>query len=153
MSVKNKVFVADLREFARRANLNLELVVRKAALDMLKAIIDRSPVGNPDLWGNPASAPPGYVGGRFKGNWIVQVAIAPEQSDEVDDSGSAALNRGSDEIARFKVGGTLYIMNFLPYSVELENGHSTQAPRGMIKLTALEYQQYIAGAIQSLPQR
>lgn len=43
-------FSLDLRAFAEKANANAETVIKKVAIDLLSAVIDRSPVGNPELW-------------------------------------------------------------------------------------------------------
>ncbi|CFO10931.1 Uncharacterised protein [Bordetella pertussis] len=39
-----------------------------------------------------------------------------------------------------------YLSNSLPYAVPLENGWSKQAPQGMAKLTAQEFQRYVSQA-------
>ncbi|MEE4465532.1 hypothetical protein V2S84_25980, partial [Azotobacter chroococcum] len=62
-------FELDLRAFIEKAKGNADQVVKKVGIDMLAKIVDRSPVGNPSLWQSPP--PPGYVGGRFRGNWQV----------------------------------------------------------------------------------
>lgn len=43
-------FTLDLARFVEKAKGNAELVVQKVALDLISAVIDRSPVGNPELW-------------------------------------------------------------------------------------------------------
>lgn len=43
-------FTLDLKAFAEKAKANAEQVVQKVALDLTYAVIDRSPVGNPELW-------------------------------------------------------------------------------------------------------
>lgn len=43
-------FALDLKEFAEKCKANAEQVVQKAAIDLLASVVDRSPVGNPELW-------------------------------------------------------------------------------------------------------
>lgn len=43
-------FALDLRAFAEKAEANAETVIKKVAIDLLGAVVDRSPVGNPELW-------------------------------------------------------------------------------------------------------
>nr|WP_286948259.1 hypothetical protein [Pseudomonas sp. UBA6718] len=43
-------FSLDLAKFVEKAKGNAELVVRKTSLDLISAVIKRSPVGNPELW-------------------------------------------------------------------------------------------------------
>lgn len=43
-------FSLDLARFIEKAKGNAEQVVRKTSLDLISAVIQRSPVGNPELW-------------------------------------------------------------------------------------------------------
>lgn len=43
-------FSLQLAEFIEKAKGNTEQVVQKTAIDLISAVIDRSPVGNPELW-------------------------------------------------------------------------------------------------------
>lgn len=43
-------FALDLKAFAAKAEANAETVIKKVAIDLLGAVVDRSPVGNPELW-------------------------------------------------------------------------------------------------------
>jgi len=49
-------FSLDLKAFAEKANANAETVIKKVAIDLLGAVVDRSPVGNPELWAANATA-------------------------------------------------------------------------------------------------
>lgn len=49
-------FALDLKAFAEKANANAETVIKKVAIDLLGAVVDRSPVGNPELWAANATA-------------------------------------------------------------------------------------------------
>ena len=76
--------------------------VGETAFAVLRNLIFGSPVGNPTLWQNP-SAPPGYVGGHFRRNWIVSIGGFNESEIEgVDPAGAATLAAGKNEINRFK---------------------------------------------------
>lgn len=43
-------FASDLQKICLREQDKIEKVVRRAALEVLSEMVDRSPVGNPDLW-------------------------------------------------------------------------------------------------------
>lgn len=43
-------FALDIAAFVEKAKRNAEQVIQKAAIDMLASVVDRSPVGNPELW-------------------------------------------------------------------------------------------------------
>ena len=56
-------FAEDIAKFAAKCNGNADLVVRKVVLDIGRSLVEKTPVGNPDLWQNPDNKPEGYVGG------------------------------------------------------------------------------------------
>jgi hypothetical protein len=49
-------FSIDVREFVEKTKSDLEEVVKKTAIDLLTSVVDRSPVGNPELWAVNATA-------------------------------------------------------------------------------------------------
>lgn len=132
--MSNAQFKADLSAFVKRANGNADLVVRKVALDLLSSIVMKSPVDT----------------GRFRGNWFVQEDVSPVQSSVTDKSGETTILAGATAVGQFSAGGKVYILNHLPYSIELEHGHSKQAPAGMVKITVAEFEQYVRGAAAEL---
>lgn len=180
-------FAASVQIFVDSAKDKQDKVVRATALKILARLIQRSPVGNPELWQvnqtaaaynaevvrenqrrrkNPANlaktkngriqlkpgrklhdgmdikAPPGYTGGRFRGNWQVTFdSPAVGETGRIDKSGAETMADGSTMIETFKVGmvDTIYFSNNVPYAVPLEFGHSTQAPHGMVRITAREF--------------
>lgn len=85
--------------------------------------------------------PEGYVGGRFKNNWYVGFDSQPTESNDTPDaSGQGSNSRGLAVLEVFRVGqvNSIYFTNNLPYAQALENGHSNQAPGGMVGITALD---------------
>ena len=49
-------FALDLKAFAEKAHANAETVIKKVAIDLLNDVIDRSPVGKPEIWAANAVA-------------------------------------------------------------------------------------------------
>lgn len=146
---KNDDFRAKFAAFIEKTKANRDLVVRKVAMDMLSSLVMKSPVGNPDLW--KSAPPPGYVGGRFRANWrVADSAPDTTTTDEIDAAGSATLEDGQQKILSFKIGGTLYLTNSLPYAQPLEYGHSTQAPEGMVRLTVAETDSFFTNVVGGL---
>ena len=97
--------------------------------------------------------PEGYVGGRFKNNWYVGFDSQPtETNDTPDASGQGSNSRGLAVLEVFRVGqvNSIYFTNNLPYAQALENGHSNQAPGGMVGLTALDAAQYFREAMSEV---
>lgn len=91
-----------------------------------------------------------YVGGRFRGNWMFGIG-APDgaTTEEVDPSGSKSTARIVNGVLEFRAGDVAYITNSLPYAIPLEFGHSTQAPGGMVRVTAARFQQIVEAAIRN----
>ena len=100
--------------------------------------------------GMDISAPSGYVGGRFRGNWMFSIG-APDSTttEEVDPSGAKSTARIVAGAIEFKAGDTCYITNSLGYAIPLEFGHSTQAPGGMVRITVARFQQIVLEAIRN----
>lgn len=144
-------FVADLSKFAAKAKGNMDAVVRKVVLDVGTSVVQKSPVGDGDYWKHPP--PPGYVGGRFRGNW--QYAFGQIPSGElatIDPTGAASINGIFRGVAsQASVAGIHYVANNLPYAKRLEEGWSyRQAPQGMVMLTITEYQSFFKRALAKL---
>lgn len=96
-------------------------------------------------------APKGYVGGRFRNNWMFSIG-SPDNTttDEVDPSGQKSMARIRDGMIEFKAGETAYITNSLPYAIPLEYGHSSQVPpEGMVRMTVSRFQQIVEEAIRN----
>lgn len=143
-------FSLQLQKFAEKAKANADLVVQKVTLDVARSVIERSPVGNPDTWKSPA--PAGYVGGRFRANWMFGVgAVDTTTTEGVDKSGGATLSRLAAAIQATGAGGVTFVSNSLPYGPRLEyEGWSKQAPAGVVRITVAEFQQYVNQAVQGL---
>lgn len=202
-------FAESVQIFVDKAKANADEVVRATGLKILARLIERSPVGNPELWAvnteavrqkNRASdinaalraggkkgrvklaggvyssnsskagprkprllkrgqgvliAPKGYTGGRFRGNWQVGFDVAPDsETDRIDKSGTETLAAGSAVLAEFRAtnNSVIYFVNNVPYAVRLEFGYSKQAPRGMVRITAQEFQKLFNEAARGINQ-
>lgn len=148
--VKNlEEFKLDLGEFLSKQVPEAHLALqKKIALDLLRKIVLRTPVGNPDLWKNKR-APKGYVGGRARAAWQVSLDVEPGDAAPVklspDASGNSSITDGTVAILGLdKPYGVIWIFNNLPYIVRLENGWSRQAPSGMVQLSVQEMQSSIS---------
>lgn len=102
--------------------------------------------------GMDIKAPPGYTGGRFRGNW--QVSFDTPTTDEtgrVDKTGNLTKAAGNYTLSLFKVGmKAIYFCNNVPYAYRLEMGHSSQAPGGMVRITAAEFQRLFEEAVREV---
>lgn len=94
-------------------------------------------------------APPGYTGGRFRGNWQVTFDTpADGETGRIDKSGRMTVSMGNYVLEHFKVGmSAIYFTNNVPYAYSLEMGHSKQAPNGMVAITAQNVSQFFREAM------
>jgi hypothetical protein len=144
-------FAEDIKKFAQKAGDNADLVVRKVVLDIGRSLVERTPVGNPDLWQNPDNKPDGYVGGHARANWSHSIgALVNQEFKEIDATGGASIDRIISSVPIKAAGKVHYIQNSLPYMQALEDGHSTQAPAGIVAVTEVEFQDYVQKAIGEL---
>ncbi|HEO9337420.1 TPA: hypothetical protein QIG03_002250 [Enterobacter roggenkampii] len=102
--------------------------------------------------GMDIKAPPGYTGGRFRGNWQVSFdAPTTDETGRVDKVGDLTKAAGNYTLSLFKVGmKAIYFCNNVPYAYPLEMGHSTQAPGGMVRVTAAEFQRFFEEAVREV---
>ncbi|MBS7440964.1 hypothetical protein [Enterobacter sp. 120016] len=97
-------------------------------------------------------APPGYTGGRFRGNWQVSFdALTTDETGRIDKTGNLTKAAGNYTLSLFKVGmKAIYFCNNVPYAYRLEMGHSSQAPGGMVRITAAEFQRFFEEAVREV---
>ena len=144
-------FAEDIKKFAQKAGDNADMVVRKVVLDIGRSLVEKTPVGNPDLWQNPDNKPEGYVGGHARANWSHSIgALVNQEFKEIDATGGASIDRIISSVPIKAAGKVHYIQNSLPYMQALEDGHSTQAPAGIVAVTEVEFQDYVQKAIGEL---
>lgn len=93
---------------------------KKIALGALRGVVEMSPVRT----------------GRFRGNWQLGLDLKPTSEIPIEDAvGRDSFMAGLSSIGPLKFGQTVWITNNVPYAIPLEEGHSKQAPVGMVKVT------------------
>ena len=126
-------FSSDLRKYAKKLDLSLEEVAVSICSEAVTSVIEKTPVDK----------------GGAKANWVATLN-RPYGSivKTTDESGSISISKGIS-IAKNASGNIFYLTNNLPYIRKLEfggyssgpkivGGFSTQAPRGMVRLTMME---------------
>jgi hypothetical protein len=114
-----QTFKADLKAFTDKIKAVPATVQKKVVLDLWASITRRTPVDT----------------GRARANWFVTEG---QPSARVDLHPGAKKGEVPEPAAPDVSGldGTksVFIINNLPYIEALENGHSRQAPNGMVRL-------------------
>lgn len=127
-------FASDIAKWAKKTGLATERVPAFVCLSLSEKIIGRTPVDT----------------GRAKGNWQATIASpAAGATDTTDPAGAAAIAKAA-VVAQAASGNVFYLVNNLPYIRRLEYGYSSQAPAGMVRVTAQEFEQAVAAAVQKV---
>jgi len=117
-------FNIDLRKFGVQTQAQVGLAVRKIALDITADVVMMTPVDT----------------GRARANWLPSLQVPNTAiTDQTDKSGGKAMSEMAAVASSFQIGDTIWLSNNLPYILKLENGHSKQAPQGMVEVTMSRY--------------
>ena len=133
-----------------------DILVKRVVEEVMDAIHEIPvPIGDPSLWKRPNNAPPGYVGGHFKKNW--QLKIDSESISEIEGHDYQGVLESEKAKIPTKAANVkyYYYANPTPYAYDLEYGrygvpHSSQAPNGMVRLTAQEFPSIVQKVLQEL---
>lgn len=126
-----KRFTLELREWGKKLTTEqAPLFVRKIALDLLRKVTLKSPVDT----------------GRFRANWMTGIGAADESTineptaKRGEKYKNDAVSRGSRVLGGYRdiSQGAVHVSNNLPYASPLENGHSGQAPLGILGISVEE---------------
>jgi hypothetical protein len=126
-----KTVKADLEAFAKAIDVDLGIATEKISRDLHERIVERTPVDT----------------GRAKASWDVAVgapggSVPPEGKESYSPAGfGAPLIDGTAPV---------FIVSNIPYIEALENGHSKQAPQGMIALSVAETVAEIEGLLAGM---
>lgn len=121
-------FSGDIKKFTSKTERATLFVFRGTALGLFSKVILRTPVDT----------------GRLRANW--QINLNSPASGTVggsDKSGGKAISKANNGTGKAKITDSIYLINNLPYAKVIENGSSTQAPQGMVKVTVTEFQREV----------
>lgn len=120
MAIENMSKVSlDLERFADLSEKDLSALTRKLSLDVLTGVVTQTPVDT----------------GRARGAWLAGSTLTSETPERLDSSGGGTIASGASEIATASFAQPIYVQNNVSYIRALENGHSQQAPQGMVAVT------------------
>ena len=109
-------FSVQLSNFTKEATEVLTRKQRAIIFELAKSIVMDSPVDR----------------GTFRGNWRFSFSHDQKQLEIQDKGGSKTLADLLNFLEGFN-GGTMWLLNGLPYGGPLEYGHSKKAPSGMVR--------------------
>lgn len=119
---------------AKKLDLAIETVVQKLAVDIHKGVTERTPVDT----------------GRARASWQLGLGKMNDAvADEVPE-GQTLPPPAPLDVSAINGKQVVYITNNLPYAEPLENGHSQQAPAGMVAVTLIEVEMEAENVINQL---
>ena len=147
-------FSLDVKKFAEKTNRNVEDVIAATSIDLFSRIIMQSPVDS----------------GLLRGNWQPSLNSPIKSKIGAKDAsgqGDASIGKMTAVVNQFSGDGSIYLSNNLPYAYKIEyglypnppknptgktvNGFSTQAPKGMVRVSMKRVKSAMSRAIRNLP--
>jgi hypothetical protein len=121
-------FADQVNKFTKKAKGRSLKVFQVSVIEVFGRVVRRTPVDT----------------GRLRGNWQIDINKTPSGTKEtVDPSGSAFTREVTGKSKRLDIGDTAVMVNNLPYAKPIEEGSSTQAPRGMVAVTRMEFRRIV----------
>lgn len=125
-------FGGDIRAFSRKTGITFDKIVRKVCIDLTRDLVMLTPVDT----------------GLARSNWFNgNTRITTVNEGTAMKSGAPSIAGAARFASTLKAGGVFYITNNLPYIMKLEYGSSTQAPSGMVRITAQRWQKIVNKAV------
>lgn len=140
-------FSRSLSREIRALRADISDTLKETIITFAGKLVERSPVGDPSLWQNPRP-PAGYQPGHFVKNWQITNNKNAVEIQGYDPRRKDSIQAMTNFVNSSTVGGIYWVSNMVPYAQRLEDGHSTQAPRGMVALTVLEFNGILQRAAQ-----
>src|SRR4051812_18658711 len=121
-------FADQIAAFAEHLDIAVGVVTERLALGIYRGVIEKTPVDT----------------GRARAGWTMSIdgtaPIPPKVERSLSAKNSGPLIPPPPQDPGLVIDGTkpVFILNNVVYIGPLEDGHSIQAPAGMVKLTLLE---------------
>lgn len=125
-------FSDDIDKFARKTSRNATTIFKKVTFDMYGNLPRRTPKDT----------------GRAQGNWQIGINNIPRGTLSLEGIGIVGGGQLLSATEQVKLGDRVYIVNNLPYIKKLEDGSSTQAPNGMVKLEVARFKNTVNKAVR-----
>lgn len=85
--------------------------------------------------------------GLFRGNWQLTFSGSHGPINRMDQTGNATLAELKSRAITFTAGQVAHIQNHIFYGYDLEYGSSSQAPHGVVRVTAARFNQIVKEAL------
>lgn len=116
------VFTKAIEDFTKATEKAIDDTLREVVIEVGSSVVMLSPV----------------LTGRFRGNWQLTMGTPSNFSlINYDVTGDSTIRELVQKAQTFTAGQVAWIVNNLTYGPLIETGnHSTQAPKGVVRVTA-----------------
>ena len=125
---------ADLRKIAKKKKQTLNQAYSSIMFDLANQMITMSPKDT----------------GAFQANWLAALNSGDYTYDKAKTNVSEADGRLTITLGGLTTSSNFYFTNSLPYADELENGHSEQAPSGVVRVTINDFPQIVEKRVREV---
>lgn len=128
-------FAAEVGQWVSETQEDVDEITIKSVLEVRNRLIVNSPVDR----------------GHFRGNWQYGLDRAPDgETYTVAAKERPAPPPPMPHIAAKAAGHVHYLVNNVPYANRIEDGHSSQAPAGVVALRIAEWPSIVGDAVASV---
>lgn len=130
-------FSKSLMSLADYVDGSFEKIIRKACIDLYRAIVEKWPVDT----------------GRSKASWSISTHFTDDKAIEKEYSFNEIESIINQNVSDFKLSlrdDQVIIYNNMEYAEELEAGSSRQAPSGAVSISLVEFTAFFNNALDGL---
>jgi hypothetical protein len=136
-------FAQQLQAFRDKTAIKAERVVRETVLELGERLLERSPIGQWDLWSAESKQRrprPPYEPGQFIGSWNYSFGeVGSDAVPTIDESGDTSRIRFS-QVKLSPPFADHYLYNSLEYAMLLEHGWAIDPSKAhMVDLAKVEF--------------
>ncbi len=127
-------FKAAVKAYGVNALIRVDKIRRASVLELFSLVIQGTPVDT----------------GHLRGNWQVSLnSPILSKTERLDKGGDAVIAEALANLG--SLVDVVYMMNNLPYAERIEyEGHSKQAPGGMVRVNAVKWARIVAAKAKAI---
>jgi len=125
---------ADLRKIAKKNKMSLNQVYRGSMFDVSNQMITTSPKDT----------------GVFQANWLAALNSGDYTFDKAKTNITESQGRLTVTVGGLSNDASFYFTNSSPYAKPLEDGHSDQAPSGVVRVTINDFPQIVEKRVREV---
>lgn len=123
----------DLKRIAARRKEDLDKIVQASLLEAGSSVVVKSPA----------------LDGFLRNSWMSAWGAIDGSTRDADKSGSQSIGSLNQKLTDIRFDADFFFTNSQPYASKIEyDGHSQQAPDGMLRVSLLDWDKIVARNVQ-----